>query len=347
MRISKDICIIWSCDVLVCATWHQWNKDTFFGDHSLEHGVFLKQGETLVPFHAKLGILIADEVALKQSIEAKGAAGKVLCMRCQNTLSKSAWTPTLGRAGFVSSTCTDINKFRLHTNESVQKIVEHLRQSHDEMPQLQFQKLETSLGFNWKEDGILAHPVYGKEIPEIIMYDWFHIFLVHGVANRAWTPGWTSQESESLWGILGRVHLQLYSAQAVCRGSSKKDLWKENLQIWSHQLLSQWTGDCISIDQRVHSGVLVAWPWRSETSTCIRIETDGVLGSSHVVEPGWQCCCRWTPQQPSWLATSTLGCIRRWELGTKASLQPSSQWILEEAWVSLELLGARKKAPTG
>ena len=184
MRISKDICIIWSCDVLVCATWHQWNKDTFFGDHSLEHGVFLKQGETLVPFHAKLGILIADEVALKQSIEAKGAAGKVLCMRCQNTLSKSAWTPTLGRAGFVSSTCIDINKFRLHTNESVQKIVEHLRQSHDEMPQLQFQKLETSLGFNWKEDGILAHPVYGKEIPEIIMYDWFHIFLVHGVANR-------------------------------------------------------------------------------------------------------------------------------------------------------------------
>ena len=146
--------------------------------------MFLKQGETLVPFHAKLGILIADEVALKQSIEAKGAAGKVLCMRCQNTLSKSAWTPTLGRAGFVSSTCIDINKFRLHTNESVQKIVEHLRQSHDEMPQLQFQKLETSLGFNWKEDGILAHPVYGKEIPEIIMYDWFHIFLVHGAANR-------------------------------------------------------------------------------------------------------------------------------------------------------------------
>lgn len=156
----------------------------FFGQHNFHYGVLVSHRGNNIWFHATLRILIADEVALKQSIENKGAAGKLFCCRCCNVVSKGSWTPSLADKGFVHGTTTDFSQFRLHTNESVQRIVSHLAEQHEILSTVEFSKLETALGFNWRPGGILMNPQYGHMVPEIIMYDWFHIFVVHGIANR-------------------------------------------------------------------------------------------------------------------------------------------------------------------
>ena len=103
----------------------------FFGQHNFHYGVLVSHRGNNIWFHASLRILIADEVALKQSIENKGAAGKLFCCRCCNVVSKGSWTPSLADKGFVHGTTTDFSQFRLHTNESVQRIVSHLAEQHD------------------------------------------------------------------------------------------------------------------------------------------------------------------------------------------------------------------------
>eukprot|EP00435_Cladocopium_sp_Y103_P073400 s839_g43.t1 len=159
-------------------------QDTFFGRHSFEHGIMLNYGGESFWFFSELSILIADEVAIKQSIESKGAAGKLFCCRCSNVVSKSSWEGAVNTTGLIHGTCTDYSQFRLHTNESVQKIIKYLGEQHEILAFQQFSKLETALGFNWKPEGLLKNPTYGGIIPECIMFDWFHIFLVHGIANR-------------------------------------------------------------------------------------------------------------------------------------------------------------------
>ena len=43
--------------------------------------------------------------------------------------------------------------------------------------------MEKALGYNYMPGGLLMSNV-GHNIPEMIMFDWFHIYLVHGVAGN-------------------------------------------------------------------------------------------------------------------------------------------------------------------
>ena len=135
-------------------------------------------------FFSDLKILIADEVALKQSLESKGAAGKLFCCRCSNAVAKGSFDSMSRTEGLVRGTSTDFDQFRLHTNATVQRIVNHLSEQHNVLNQVEFARLETALGWNWRPGGLLTSESYGHQIPESVMFDWFHIFLVHGVANR-------------------------------------------------------------------------------------------------------------------------------------------------------------------
>ena len=173
-------------------------QDTFFGQHSFEHGIMIKYRDDSFMFFSKLSILIADEVAIKQSVESKGAAGKLFCCRCSNVISKHSWENALDTSGLVHGACTDVSQFRLHTNDSVQKVVKYLEEQHEKMPTLQFSQLETQLGYNWKPSGLLRNPTYGQVIPECVMFDWFHVFLVHGIANREFALLWAALKGVGL-----------------------------------------------------------------------------------------------------------------------------------------------------
>ena len=169
-------------------------QDTFFGQHSFEHGIMISyRGEAFL-FFSQLSILIADEVAIKQSVESKGAAGKLFCCRCSNVISKYSWDNAVDTTGLVHGACTYVSQFRLHTNESVQKVVKYLEEQHERMSSQQFSKLETQLGYNWIPSGPLKISVHGRIIPDCIMFGWFQIvslrfFWSSGAGWARWSPG--------------------------------------------------------------------------------------------------------------------------------------------------------------
>lgn len=44
-------------------------------------------------------------------------------------------------------------------------------------------KLETALGFHYRKGGLLLRAKFGREIPEAVHFDWFHIYLAHGLGS--------------------------------------------------------------------------------------------------------------------------------------------------------------------
>ena len=152
-----------------------------FMDHDTRHGVVLQTSTTPFPIFADLSALIADEAALKQTAESKGASGTIFCMRCANVVAHRSGLQDHGDV--LSSTCTEFTRFRLHTNRSVGDIMRYLSSQHGTVSQKEFQTMEKALGYNYMPGGLLMSNV-GHNIPEMIMFDWFHIYLVHGVAGN-------------------------------------------------------------------------------------------------------------------------------------------------------------------
>ena len=218
-------------------------QDTFFGQHSFEHGIMISyRGEAFL-FFSQLSILIADEVAIKQSVESKGAAGKLFCSRCSNVISKYSSDNAVDTTGLVHGACTDVSQFRLHTNESVQKVVKYLEEQHGKLTSVQFAQLETQLGYNWKPSGLLRNPTYGLVIPESIMFDWFHVFLVHGIANREFALLWHALKGVGLSTRLEKF-LESFEWPKQFQGSrpnkifGKRDTSVEPLKCSASELLS-------------------------------------------------------------------------------------------------------------
>lgn len=160
------------------------HQECFFAEHSFEAGVSLQaSNHPAFLFFGRLRILVADEVAIKQSLENKGSAGKLFCCRCANVLSKGSFGRIVRAGDFVSSTCLDWESFQLHTNDTVRNLVQYLVVQSEPLSQADLAKLETALGFNYRKGGLLLHAKFGREMPEAVHFDWFHIYLVHGLAS--------------------------------------------------------------------------------------------------------------------------------------------------------------------
>ena len=154
----------------------------FFGDHDLTAGWFLQTPEVGLMLYGRLGIFVADEAALKHTVESKGAAGVVFCMRCSNVVSHNS-SAADHNPDALPSTCTDATKFRLHTNQTTRALLEYLAAEQPDSSKARFKSLRTALGFNLVAEGLLMDDL-GYSVPEAIMYDWFHIYLVHGIVGR-------------------------------------------------------------------------------------------------------------------------------------------------------------------
>ena len=83
----------------------------------------------------------------------------------------------------MPSTCLDWESFQLHTNDTVRNLVQYLVAQSESLSHADLAKLETALGFNYRKGGLLLHAKFGREIPEAVHFDWFHIYLVHGLAS--------------------------------------------------------------------------------------------------------------------------------------------------------------------
>ena len=155
---------------------------TFVQPHDCRAGIHVRPCNQPHIVFGRLGVLVADESAIKHSMENKGASGSLFCVRCTNIIGHKNAVADYS-SDFVLSTCVDSAQFRLHTNSSTRQLLEYLRDAEQNMSCAAFSKLQTSVGFNFKSSGLLMDDMIGYDIPETIMFDWFHIYLVHGVCN--------------------------------------------------------------------------------------------------------------------------------------------------------------------
>ena len=156
----------------------------FFGaPHNLRAGVLLETPEGQHVLFAKLGILIADEAAIKHSLENKGASGTLFCVRCSNVVPDRTGLNEVSN-DVIGSRCLDFSKFKLHSNESTRNAVLFLQEQSTLVGKTRFADLEKALGFNYKPEGLLLDEAVGYAVPEAVMFDWLHIYLVHGVAGN-------------------------------------------------------------------------------------------------------------------------------------------------------------------
>ena len=135
---------------------------------------------------AKLSAMIADEAALKATLDVKGASGSLPCFKCRNVISKHMHQKVGDTAGLVSISCTDKSKLELHTCESMVANAEHLRSQKGMLSKRKFQELEKSLGLTFSPEGVLLCPQLTRTLDTAtsVFYDWVHVYLVHGVYNQ-------------------------------------------------------------------------------------------------------------------------------------------------------------------
>ena len=157
--------------------------DSFFGDGRFAAGLPIRcQGSSYI-LCAKLGLVIADESALKSLFDNKGASGAMICMLCRNCVLPRLKLHEHDSTGFlISHTNHDFSKFLPATDDSIKSSINMLAARKDMLNKGQFEKLEYSVGFNHNPQGILASAWFpGHLSSSMVMFDWMHCFLVSGV----------------------------------------------------------------------------------------------------------------------------------------------------------------------
>eukprot|EP00959_Pyramimonas_sp_CCMP1952_P475064 9503997-Pyramimonas_sp.AAC.1 len=158
----------------------------FFGRPSkadLRDGIMLKlEGESAARLvRGGLSIMLADERAHKFSLECKGSGGHKVCMLCKNVINTSSTRCPTGVGGYmVPMTETDVTKFELQTASSIRGIQALLRQRSLVSPGA-LKDLQSNIGFNYVETGMLQDPFLNIDVPAVVAWDFMHLYLCDGV----------------------------------------------------------------------------------------------------------------------------------------------------------------------
>lgn len=157
--------------------------ERFFSPVDLRHGVQLAfpNGERRMLF-CDLSIVIGDEVALKESLDMKGASGTVLCPLCRNLVD---WKSNLDHHSteFVPSNSTTLAGVDLHSDETLLETVQFLASRSNDVSKTAFKKMEQALGFNHNRHGLLQSNILTLKPVSFLMYDWMHTYAVGGLWN--------------------------------------------------------------------------------------------------------------------------------------------------------------------
>ena len=163
-----------------------------FAEHpfAMDKGVHLRVKDLApVMFFARPRLLVGDEVALKNSLSFKGAAGSIPCFLCRNICQHGSDLATFDTSGFLVPH-TDLNQkhWRLHTQESILEVIGLLKRQKPALGKGAFEKLEQSLGISYQSEGALFCDNFHSRFPggpaACMQYDWMHTYLVGGIMNH-------------------------------------------------------------------------------------------------------------------------------------------------------------------
>ena len=108
-------------------------------------------------------------------------------MFCANVFDAKSTRVHLRRDDFaVMHTCCDFSKCARHSAESIDAVVQRLREGSATMKKGAFVELEKALGFTYAPEAILFDDFLRPMItpPASAIYDWMHVFFVGGCVNH-------------------------------------------------------------------------------------------------------------------------------------------------------------------
>lgn len=159
----------------------------FFGAvHNFETtGVTLPVGPSEPPLQllARMSCCVADEAALKALWCFKGASGQCPCMLCRNVVEPRGNLPSFDASGYiVDLRCHEPSRFDTHTDSTIWEAVDLLAHRAQRGSRAEVRATEQALGLAHAPCGLLLDQGLRQHIrpASCVMYDWMHVFLVHG-----------------------------------------------------------------------------------------------------------------------------------------------------------------------
>ena len=152
-------------------------------------GVLVYPRGKQVRLFAKVGTLFGDLPALCEIIAAKGHSGNLLCPVCQNASNHKTGgaTPLHSRNKYCTPiTCFDIEKFKLHSNKSLEDMCNRLQElkTNTAITKSKLEELETNVyGYSWTSKHIFINKRFRISAADAIHFDWAHIYLQSGIAD--------------------------------------------------------------------------------------------------------------------------------------------------------------------
>ena len=157
--------------------------------YSMQNGVMLPLGETTVMWHGRMAVILGDEVALKNCLSFKGAAGTLPCPLCRNVCQWASDLHTHDHSGFlIPHTESDTALMVPHTADSIREAMNLLRTQHSVLSKSKFEALEKNLGLLYQPEGAMYddqfHSRFLRGPLGSLQFDWMHCYCVSGAMNH-------------------------------------------------------------------------------------------------------------------------------------------------------------------
>ena len=137
---------------------------------------------------AEFGLTLSDELALHLFFMSKGSSGLKCCLFCANCFNSKTTRSSVKKSEWaLLHTHHKFSDFVLHTPETIDAIVQELRDANEALSKTQRAKLETVLGYTFEPSSCLFHDELRPKITPAghAIYDWMHVVFVGGVFNHA------------------------------------------------------------------------------------------------------------------------------------------------------------------
>ena len=167
----------------------QWLKMAlckFYEPYDLRSGIqiVLPTSERRVIF-GEVSMLIGDEVALKESLDFRGASGTVLCPLCQNIVDHKSEIHLHDSTGrILPSTNLDPTLVQPHSDKSVRDTLKLLADKKNNASKAAFERAQQLTGWSLNLHGVLLCEQLSIKPVSSICFDWMHTYLSSGLWNH-------------------------------------------------------------------------------------------------------------------------------------------------------------------
>ncbi len=193
----------------------------FFGTASGEGGTSfdLRQGVVVqlsldaepIMLFGRMGTIVQDLLAHKNVLSIRGHNAVKLCSLCMNVVKHNAVCLQDDATGFlVPTTCLDVRRYKLHTDESVKGILRRLEDININNP-ARLAQLQVDFGFNYCKDNLFLDPHLNVSFVNTVVYDAMHVYFVDGLYVKELVEFCSRLDALELGGDSLHEYMQLWT----------------------------------------------------------------------------------------------------------------------------------------